>query len=47
MDEYRRKTKDLVLWRHCSLDNAKVGTIINTKKEFNYVQLQKVVIGNG
>ena len=53
MDEYCRKTKDLVLWRHCRLDhvseavalgNAKVGTIINTKKGWNYVQLQKVVI---
>ena len=65
MDEYRRKTKDLLLWRHCRLDhdseiqgftmsvtrmyrrdamlrqvseavalsNAKVGIIINTKKE--------------
>ena len=79
LDEYRRKTKDSVLWRHCRLDheseiqnftmsvtgiyrrdamlrqvseavalgNAKVGTIINTKKEWNYVQLPKVVVDNG
>ena len=64
LDEYLRKTKDSVLWRHCRLDhdskiqnftmsvigifrrdamlrqvseavvlgNAKVGTVINTKK---------------
>ena len=30
-----------------ALGNAKVGTIINTKKEWNYVQLPKVVIDNG
>ena len=30
-----------------ALGNAKVGTIINTKKEWNYVQLPKVVVDNG
>ena len=30
-----------------ALSNAKVGTIINTKEEWNYVQLPKVVIDNG
>ena len=30
-----------------ALGNTKVRTIINTKKEWNYVQLTKVVIDNG
>ena len=30
-----------------ALGNTKVGTIINTQKELNYVQLPKVVIDNG
>ena len=29
------------------LGNAKVRTKINTKKEWNYVQLPKVVVDNG
>ena len=79
LDEYRRKTKDSVLWRHCRLDhdseiqnftmsvtgmyrrdpmliqvseamalgNAKVGTIINTKKSEIMLKLLKIVIDNG
>ena len=41
-DAMLRKVSEAV-----ALCNTKVGTIINTKKEWNYVQLPKVVVGNG
>ena len=44
---YRRDAMLRQVSKAVALGNAKVGTITNTKKEWNYVQLPKVVIDNG
>ena len=44
---YRRDAMLRQVSEAVALGNAKVGTIINTKKEWNYVQLPKVVVDNG
>ena len=44
---YRRDAMLRQISEAVALGNAKVGTVINTKKERNYVQLLKFVVGNG
>ena len=44
---YRRDAMLRQVSEAVALGNAKVETIINTKKEWNYVQLPRVVVDNG
>ena len=44
---YRRDAMLRQVSEAVALGKAKVGTITNTKKEWNYVQLPKVVVDNG
>ena len=78
-DDFVRKSKDSVMWRHCRMDhngevqnftmsakglyrndpmlrqiaeavaqrNASAGTLINSKSEWNYVNLPRIVIDTG
>ena len=45
MDEYRRKTKDSVLWRHCKLDHdSKIHnfTMTLTGMHIRYAMLRQI-----